>query len=126
MDGIYNSLQMEEITDQYDPAEMEQQKGLAIVAFLLPFLFFIPITSNKDSLYAKAVGNQSLTICAADIVIWVLRMILGGIPVLGKILGFVLGLVSLALFVLQILKIVDAVNGKMRKMPFGFEISAFK
>ena len=48
MDGIYNSLQMEEITDQYDPAEMEQQKGLAIVAFLLPFLFFIPITSNRD------------------------------------------------------------------------------
>ena len=45
---------------------------------------------------------------------------------LGKILGFVLGLVSLALLVLQILKIVDAVNGKMRKMPFGFEISAFK
>ena len=53
-------------------------------------------------------------------------MILGGIPVLGKILGFVLGLVSLALLVLQILKIVDAVNGKMRKLPFGFESSAFK
>ncbi len=34
MDGIYNSLQMEDITDQYDPAEMEQQKGMAIVAFL--------------------------------------------------------------------------------------------
>ena len=80
MDGIYNSLQMEDITDQYDPAEMEQQKGLAIVAYLLPFLFFIPAVSNKDSLYAKTVANQSLTNCAALILISILRVILANIP----------------------------------------------
>lgn len=126
MDGIYNSLQMEDITDQYDPAEMEQQKGLAIVAYLFEILFFLPVMSNKDSAYAKAVGNQALTIAAASIVVYILRIIIGKIPVLGGILGLVLSLVSLAIVVLSILKIVDAVNGKMRKLPFGFEISAFK
>jgi len=126
MENLYNSLQMEEITDQYDPAEMEQQKGLTIVAFLFEILFFLPILSNKDSAYAKTVANQALTIAAANIVVSILSRIIGKIPVLGAILGLVLSLVSIALVILCILKIVDAVNGKMRKLPFGFEISAFK
>jgi len=126
MDGIYNSLQMEDITDQYDPAEMEQQKGMAIVAFLFEILFFLPVMSNKDSAYAKTVANQALTIAAANIVTNILKLIVAKIPILGGILGLVLSLVTLALVVLCVLKIVDAVNGKMRKLPFGFEISAFK
>ena len=126
MENLYNSLQMEEITDQYDPAEMEQQKGLTIVAFLFEILFFLPILSNKDSAYAKTVANQALTIAAANLVVSILSRIIGKIPVLGAILGLVLSLVSIALVLLCILKIVDAVNGKMRKLPFGFEISAFK
>lgn len=126
MENLYNSLQMEDITDQYDPAEMEQQKGLAIVAYLFEILFFLPIMSNKDSAYAKTVANQSLTIAAASLAVYVIRIIIGKIPVLGGILGLILSVVSLAILVLSILKIVDAVNGKMRKLPFGFEISAFK
>ena len=126
MENLYNSLQMEEITDQYDPAEMEQQKGLTIVAFLFEFLFFLPIMSNKDSAYAKTVANQALTIAVANLAVSILSRILGKIPVLGAILGLVFSLVSIALVILCILKIVDAVNGKMRKLPFGFEISAFK
>jgi len=59
-------------------------------------------------------------------VVSILSRIIGKIPVLGAILGLVLSLVSIALVILCILKIVDAVNGKMRKLPFGFEISAFK
>ena len=126
MENLYNSLQMEEITDQYDPAEMEQQKGLTIVAFLFEFLFFLPIMSNKDSAYAKTVANQALTIAVANLAVSILSRILGKIPVLGAILGLVFSLVSIALVILCILKIVDAVNGRMRKLPFGFEISAFK
>jgi uncharacterized membrane protein len=117
---------MEEITDQYDPAEMEQQKGLAIVAFIFEILFFLPVVSNKESAYAKTVANQSLTIAVANIVLNILSRMIGKIPVLGSILGLVLSLCSIALFILCIMKIVDAVNGKMRKLPFGFEISAFK
>ncbi len=126
MENLYNSLQMEEITDQYDPAEMEQQKGLAIVAFIFEILFFLPVVSNKESAYAKTVANQSLTIAVANIVLNILSRMIGKIPVLGSILGLVLSLCSIALFILCIMKIVDAVNGKMRKLPFGFEISAFK
>ena len=39
MEGIYNSLQMEEITDQFDPGEMEEQKVVSILVFFIEFLF---------------------------------------------------------------------------------------
>lgn len=123
MEGIYNSLQMEEITDQFDPGEMEEQKVVSILVFFIEFLFFIPIVSYKDSAYAKTVANQTLTLFAAGIVSRIIGKILGYIPVLG---GIVAWLISIALLVLAITKIIDAANGKIRNLPFGIIIPAFK
>ncbi len=123
MEGIYNSLQMEEITDQFDPGEMEEQKVVSILVFFIEFLFFIPIVSYKDSAYAKTVANQTLTLFVAWIVSRIIGKILGYIPVLG---GIVAWLISIALLVLAITKIIDAANGKIRNLPFGIIIPAFK
>lgn len=123
MEGIYNSLQMEEITDQFDPGEMEEQKVVSILVFFIEFLFFIPIVSYKDSAYAKTVANQTLTLFVAWIVSRIIGKILGYIPVLGGIAAW---LISIALLVLAITKIIDAANGKIRNLPFGIIIPAFK
>lgn len=123
MEGIYNSLQMEEITDQFDPGEMEEQKVVSILVFFIEFLFFIPIVSYKDSAYAKTVANQTLTLFVAGIVSRILGKILGYIPILGGIAAW---LISIALLVLAITKIIDAANGKIRNLPFGIIIPAFK
>ena len=123
MEGIYNSLQMEEITDQFDPGEMEEQKVVSILVFFIEFLFFIPIVSYKDSAYAKTVANQTLTLFVAGIVSRIIGKILGYIPVLG---GIAVWLISIALLVLAITKIIDAANGKIRNLPFGIIIPAFK
>ena len=123
MEGIYNSLQMEEITDQFDPGEMEEQKVVSILVFFIEFLFFIPIVSYKDSAYAKTVANQTLTLFVAGIVSQILGKILGYIPILGGIAAW---LISIALLLLAITKIIDAANGKIRNLPFGIIIPAFK
>ena len=123
MEGIYNSLQMEEITDQFDSGEMEEQKVISILVFFIEFLFFIPVLSYKDSSYAKTVANQSLTLFVAGIISQILGKILGYIPILG---GIVAWLISIALLVLAITKIIDAANGKIRNLPFGIIIPAFK
>ena len=124
MENLFNSLQMEDVTDQYDPAELEQQKGMSIVAYLFCFLFFLPIVSNKESLYAKKVANQSLTMLIYTLVNNLLiGKVLTKIPFIGALIYYAVGL---ALVVLLILKIVDAVNGKIRNLPFNFEIPAFK
>lgn len=123
MDGIYNTLRMDEITDQFDPGEMESQKALSIIVYIFSFLFFLPIVSNKESDYAKAVANQTLTLFIIEIIEGIVTRILGFIPVLGGLLSLV---ISLAVFALFVTKIIDAANGKFRKFPFGIEVPAFK
>ncbi len=124
MENLFTTLKMDEVTEEYDPSEIESQKGMAIVAYLLCFLFFLPIVSNKESLYAKKVANQSLTMLIYTLVNNILiGKVLIKIPFLGALIYYAVGL---ALVVLLILKIVDAVNGKVRNLPFNFEISAFK
>ena len=102
---------------------MEEQKVVSILVFFIEFLFFIPIVSYKDSAYAKTVANQTLTLFVAGIVSRIIGKILGYIPVLG---GIVAWLISIALLVLAITKIIDAANGKIRNLPFGIIIPAFK
>ncbi len=120
MDGIYNSLKMEEITDQFDASEIEGQKALTIISLIFSILFFLPAVSNKESLFAKEISNQLFTIFIAGLVN---SLIITNIPVIGAILG---GLISLIIFILIIFKIVDAVNCKVRKLPFGVSLNIFK
>ena len=91
--------------------------------FFIEFLFYIPIVSYKASAYAKTVANQTLTLFVAWIVSRIIGKILGYIPVLGGIAAW---LISIALLVLAITKIIDAANGKIRNLPFGIIIPAFK
>lgn len=127
MDAIYSTLKLDEITDQYDPAEMENQKILSILVYVFAFLFFLPIVSNKESAYSKTVANQALTMLigciALGIVSGLLSLILGFIPFLGGLVGKI---INLAYWAFVVLKVIDVANGKVRTLPFGFEITAFK
>lgn len=120
MDAVYNALKMEEITDQYDSTEMEQQKGLTIVAFIFWILFFLPVVSNKESAYAKTVANQVLTLFICGIAN---SFVIHNIPAVG---GFLYWIIELVLWAVAVLKIVDAAQGRIRKNPFGFELPVFK
>lgn len=120
MDTIYTTLQMNDITDQYDPAEIEEQKALSIICIILFVLFFLPAISYKTSAYAKNLSNQLLTIFLA---FFVNSFIIGRIPFLG---GFISSIISIVLLALVVLKVIDAANGKLRELPFGFSIPAFK
>lgn len=123
MDKIYETLKMEDITAIHDAAEIEKDKALAIVAFIFWFLFFLPAVASKDSRYAKAVSNQAFTLLLMIIAIGIAGVILAFIPVLGALLVLV---IRLAYFALIVLKIVDAAQGRIRKLPFGFEVEIFK
>lgn len=124
MDGIFNSLKMEEITEQFEQEEMSNQKVLAIVGLITEILFFLPVASNKESAYAKEITNQTLTLFVYHLAQYlVLDRILGYIPFLGGIVSYV---VSLAIWALFIIKIVEVCQCRLRKLPFGFSINVFK
>ncbi len=122
----FNSLfNFEDVTDQYDPAEIENSKALAILAYLISFLFFLPYVSNNQSQYAKFVSNQAFTIFVVGVAGGIVTRILGIIPILGSLIQIAF---SLAFFALAILGVIDSASGRVRKLPVvgKFIIEIFK
>ena len=93
---------------QADPADVEKNKTMAILAY---FLFFLPlITDAKDSPFAKFHANQSLIL----VIGWFILMFINIIPFLGQLIWF---FGSIAFFVFWIMGIINASNGKIKELP---------
>jgi len=93
---------------QADPADVEKNKTMAILAY---FIFFLPlVTDAKDSPFAKFHANQSLVLLLGMFVL----MFINIIPFLGQLLWF---FGSIALFVFWIMGLINASGGKMKELP---------
>lgn len=108
---------------QFDSKDVEKNKVLAIVGYIFPILFFIPlVTEAKDSIYAKFHSNQQLILLifgfAGGIGLTIISSILAFIPVLGPIVGMlILPVFWLACLALVIIGIINAANGARKKLP---------
>lgn len=91
-----------------DPQDVETNKIIAMLAYLI---FFLPLIAAKDSKFAMYHANQGLLLFLAGIAV----SILGMIPFIGGFLIFPLG--SLAVFVLAVLGIIGAYKGEMKPLP---------
>ena len=104
---------------QADPNDAEQNKGMAIIAYLL---FFVPLLTgdHKKSPFVMYHTNQGLILflfsVGGSIVSSILMFILIGI-----LLMFVVGIASLVFFVIGV---INVVNGRMKPLPLigRFEI----
>ncbi len=82
--------------------------GMAVLAY---FIFFLPLlTDAKDDPFVKFHVKQSLLLW----IIAVAAAIIGVIPLIGWLIAIV---VPLAVFVLWILGILNAINGNMNPVP---------
>ena len=92
-----------------DPADVEKNKAMAIVAY---FLFFVPLLAAKDSKFAMYHANQGLVLLLASIVVGIAGSV---IPVIG---WFLIGPVgSIAVLVLWIIGLLNAIKGEMKPVP---------
>ncbi|MFZ2188936.1 MAG: DUF4870 domain-containing protein [Candidatus Moraniibacteriota bacterium] len=101
-------------------ADAEKNKAMAIVGYIIPILFFIPLVSEaKNSPFAKFHANQQLNLLLAAIAVNVIGTV---IPILGWFIILPLG--TILIFVLAIMGIINAVKGEMKKLPIigGFEL----
>jgi len=93
----------------YVRQDAQNDKLLAILAYFGP-LVFIPIFSSNGSPFVRFHANQGFTLFLA----WVVSLVLDGIF---WILGWLLGV---AVFVMAILGIIGAAQGRERELPlFG-------
>jgi len=100
--------------------DVEKNKALAIVGYIIPILFFVPLLSEaKNSPYAKFHSNQQLNLLLAAVAVNVVGTI---IPILGWFIILPFG--TIVLIVLAIMGIINASKGEMKKLPIigGFEL----
>lgn len=99
------------------------------MAALAYVLFFIPLlTDAKNDSFVKFHVKQSLVLLLTGIAWNILERVLWYVPVLGGLVGGLLGIaVSIALLVLWIKGLLNALNGKEEMLPvIGQYASQFK
>ena len=94
-------------TDQFDKDDIEKNKAMGLLAYIL---FFIPLLAAKDSPFARYHANQGLVLFICGLIsslVWI-------IPILGWIIAPIL---SIVITVLAVIGIINALNGKAKELP---------
>jgi uncharacterized membrane protein len=100
---------------QGNQSDVDKNKAIAIVGYIIPILFFIPLLSDdgKKSAYAKFHANQQLNLLLFWIIGWIVATILYVI-----LIGFIIQLIVwIAGIVFMIMGIINASKGEMKKLP---------
>jgi uncharacterized membrane protein len=103
-----------------DPQDVEKNKAMGIVGYIIPILFFIPlVTEAKNSPFAKFHANQQLNLLLAAVVV---NVVGGIIPFIGWFIILPLG--TIFLIVVAIMGIINASKGEMKPLPLigGFKL----
>lgn len=102
-----------------DASDFEQNKVMAIVGYIIPLLFFVPMLSEKKSPFGMFHANQQLVLLIAAVLVQIVGTV---IPFLGWFVILPLGMV--AVIVLAIMGIINAANGEMKQLPIigGYSI----
>lgn len=88
-----------------------QHKALAILGYIIPILFFIPlVTEAKNNTFAKFHANQQLNL----LIFWVLINIVAIIPILGWLV-YMVGVIAGVVFL--IMGVVNAANMQQKELP---------
>lgn len=90
-------------------SDAEENKLIAAIGYL-GILCLIPLLGKKDSPFAQFHGKQGLVLFLSGIVLGFVAWV----PILGWIVGMVGGL---AIFIFFIMGVMNALGGKMEKLP---------
>lgn len=93
-------------TGDFDLNDVKANKGMAVLAYF-GILVLIPILARKDSPFARYHSNQGLILLICGVISGVLGKIWGP-------LGTITGIIC---FILFILGIVNAANGRAKELP---------
>lgn len=107
-------------TADFDKADIEQNKAMAILAYL-SWLVLIPIFAAPKSKFARYHANQGIVLAIAEIAYGIVYGILSSIIYsISWRLGFIvsiIGLVGLVFLVMSVIGIINAANGRAKELP---------
>jgi uncharacterized membrane protein len=102
--------------------DVEQNKVFAVLSYLPPFLFLVPLLAARQSKFAMYHCNQGIVLTLAAFVVWIALMVLGMVlffmPFLGHLLIFLLNLGTfVGIVALVVMGIINAANGVCKPLP---------
>lgn len=122
-----------DITDNFDGQDIKENSAIAGIAY---FIFFLPLIINPNSSFARYHVNQSLLILLSSLAVGIVGGVLSAIfhivhiPIIGVLFSLVIYLARLAIglgiFVLWLVEMIDAFNGKAKKYPIIGDITLIK
>lgn len=112
---------VEDKTMEFDTQDMQEAKIWSILAYF-GILFFLPLVVVPHSRFGRFHANQGLILLLASLILGVvnvvLRLVIGWIPFVGKIIcGLVSLVISVAALAWMIYGIVQAAQGKAKTLP---------
>lgn len=115
MKDILENFNDQSAQNSFDQADVQKNKILIAVCYVLPILFFVPILIDKSSSYCRFHANQQLTLFIFGVILGIALAVIGLIPVLGAIIGVLVGLCMLALVIALAY---GAYSGMAVRIPF--------
>ena len=110
-------------TIQKETSDVGDHKLFAILGYILPFLFFIPMLNDasKNNPYVRTHADQQLTL----LVIWLAWSVFTNVFFMAMPSGLymLMPIVNIGLLVLVIIGIINAAQGQTKKLPFLGSIS---
>lgn len=119
IEEILDNFNDEKTASEFSPEDVQKNSVPVILAYLIPLLFFLPIVSDRNSLFCKFHANQSFTWFLLTAVLGVVKNIIKIFPIIGGIAGSVLGIAELAVAVSLMY---GASQGKALRLPFVGEM----
>lgn len=109
---------------KFNDEDRQKNEVLAIIAYLVPILFFLPWMNDKNSEYCRFHSNQSLTWLIVMVVLGVAFKIIAFIPIMGAILAYII--YPVCVLAIDAAFAIGSHKGKAYKLPFiGDLIKAF-
>ena len=123
MDGILENFNDKDAQSTFNQADVQNNMIVAVLPYIIPILFFIPILADRNSSFCRFHANQQLTWFITLIIVGIITGIIGIIPILGAIIGALVGLCTLGVMIMYI---IGAVKGMALRLPFiGNMINVF-
>lgn len=94
-------------TADYDAQDIEKNKIMAVLAYVI---FLIPLLAAKESEFARFHTNQGLVLFIGAI----LSSVISVIPLIGWIIAPIAGI---AITILAVIGIINAIGGKAKELP---------
>jgi uncharacterized membrane protein len=116
---LKTTYKSEPVAPKAETSDVEQNKPFAIIGYIIPVLFFIPMLAEKKSPFGMFHAKQQLNLLLSGIAVQVVG---GMIPTPGWLISFPTG--SLVLIAFAIIGIINAAKGEMEQLPIigGFQI----